>query len=99
MEWVKLGEIADIKSGGTPSRSKKEYWDNADIPWTKISDFNGKYLNKTEEFINKQGLDNSSAKLFKAGTILYSIFATIGEATILNIDSTTNQAIAGIMVN
>lgn len=99
MEWVKLGEIADIKSGGTPSRSKKEYWDNANIPWTKISDFNGKYLNKTEEFINKQGLDNSSAKLFKAGTILYSIFATIGEATILNIDSTTNQAIAGIMVN
>lgn len=99
MEWVKLDDIADIKSGGTPRRSKKEYWDNANIPWVKISDFNGKFLSETEEFISKKGLENSSAKLFKAGTILYSIFATIGEATILEIDASTNQAIAGIKIN
>lgn len=99
MEWVRLGDIADIKAGGTPSRSNKEYWDNGKIPWAKISDFNGKFLDKTEEFINENGIENSSAKLFKAGTILYSIFATIGEATILSIDSSTNQAIAGIDVN
>lgn len=99
MDWVRLGDIADIKAGGTPSRSNKEYWDNGKIPWAKISDFNGKFLDKTEEFINENGLENSSAKLFKAGTILYSIFATIGEATILSIDSSTNQAIAGVDVN
>lgn len=99
MEWVKLGDLADIKSGGTPRRSKKEYWNNANIPWVKISDFNDKFLSETEEFINENGLQNSSAKLFKAGTILYSIFATIGEATILKIDASTNQAIAGIEVN
>ncbi|MDO5767739.1 MAG: restriction endonuclease subunit S, partial [Spirochaetales bacterium] len=55
-------------------------------------------LDKTTEHITQQGLDNSSAKLFSKGTILYSIFATLGEATILNIDATTNQAIAGIKI-
>ncbi len=93
---VRLGDVCEIQSGGTPSRSKIEYWKNGNIPWVKIGDFSGKYLEKTSEFITQQGLDNSSAKLFSKGTILYSIFATLGEVSILNIDATTNQAIAGI---
>ena len=93
---VRLGDVCEIQSGGTPSRSKTEYWKDGTIPWVKIGDFSGKYLDKTTEHITQQGLDNSSAKLFSKGTILYSIFATLGEATILNIDATTNQAIAGI---
>ena len=99
-EWktVRLGDVCEIQSGGTPSRSKTEYWKNGTIPWVKIGDFSGKYLNKTTEHITQKGLENSSAKLFSKGTILYSIFATLGEATILNIDATTNQAIAGIKI-
>ena len=54
------------------------------------------YLDKCEEFISKEGLANSSAKIFTKGTILYSIFATIGSSSILNIDASCNQAIAGI---
>ena len=95
---VRLGDVCEIQSGGTPSRSKTEYWKDGTIPWVKIGDFSGKYLDKTTEHITQQGLDNSSAKLFSKGTILYSIFATLGEATILNIDATTNQAIAGIKI-
>ncbi len=98
MKTVKLSEICDIKAGGTPSRAKKEYWSNATISWCKIKDFTGKYLDKTEEKITSIGLENSSAKLFKKGTILFSIFATIGEVTILKINATTNQAIAGIEI-
>ena len=99
-EWktVRLGDVCEIQSGGTPSRSKTEYWKNGTIPWVKIGDFSGKYLNKTTEHITQKGLENSSAKLFSKGTILYSIFATLGEATILNIDASTNQAIAGIKI-
>ena len=95
---VRLGDVCEIQSGGTPSRNKTEYWKNGTIPWVKIGDFSGKYLNKTTEHITPKGLENSSAKLFSKGTILYSIFATLGEATILNIDATTNQAIAGIKI-
>ena len=93
---VRLGDVCEIQSGGTPSRSKQEYWKNGNIPWIKIGDFSGKYLSQSSEFITEEGLNNSSAKLFSKGTILYSIFATLGEVSILNIDATTNQAIAGI---
>ena len=93
---LRLGDICTIQSGGTPSRSNKKYWDNGTIPWVKISDFDGKYLSKTTEYITEQGLQGSSAKLFKKGTILYTIFATLGEVCILDIDATTNQAIAGL---
>jgi type I restriction enzyme S subunit len=54
------------------------------------------YVSDTDEFITKDGLDNSSAKLFPKGTILYTIFATIGKIGILDIEATTNQAISGI---
>lgn len=96
MKYKKLGDICDIKSGGTPSRRKKEYWDSGTIPWVKIGDIKGKYISNTSEFITEQGLNESSAKLFKKGTLLYTIFATLGEVAILDIDATTNQAIVGI---
>ena len=96
---AKLGDICKIQSGGTPSRSEMAYWNDGTIPWVKISDIQNKYLDKTEEHITQLGLEKSSAKMFPAGTILYSIFATLGETCILNIDAATNQAIAGIQVN
>lgn len=95
---VRLGDICEIQSGGTPARSKRDYWENGTIPWVKISDIKGKHLENTEEFITDEGLKNSSAKVFPKGTILYTIFATLGETCILNIDAATNQAIAGITI-
>lgn len=92
---AKLGDICEIKSGGTPSRAKQEYW-NGSIPWVKISDFNSKFIDSTSEFITEEGLNNSSAKIIEKGSILYTIFATLGEVSILNINATTNQAIAAL---
>ncbi|MFY4690257.1 restriction endonuclease subunit S [Campylobacter jejuni] len=97
-EVKKLGDIAEISSGGTPSRNKKEYWENGIIPWVKIKDIKKNFISTTEEFITKDSLKNSSAKLFKKGTLLYSVFATLGKVAILDIDATTNQAIAGISI-
>ena len=48
---VRLGDICEIQSGGTPARSKRDYWENGTIPWVKISDIKGKHLENTEEFI------------------------------------------------
>ncbi len=96
MEYVKLEEICTIVSGGTPSRSKPNYWNNGNIPWIKIKDMKSKYIDSAEEFITEEGLNNSSTKMLKRGTILYSIFATLGEVGILKIDACTNQAIAGL---
>lgn len=92
---VPLGDIAHVQSGGTPSRGNQQYW-NGNIPWVKISDIKSVYVTEAEEGITDLGLKNSSARIFPAGTILFTIFATIGRVGILKFDAATNQAIAGI---
>ena len=96
IQYKKLGDICDFISGGTPSKSKIEYWKDGKIPWIKISDFKKKYIKISDEKITKSGLENSSAKILKKGTILYTIFASVGKVAILDIEATTNQAIVGI---
>ncbi len=95
---VKLGDICDIRSGGTPKRSVTEYWDNGTIPWVKIGDITNKHVSSTEERITEAGLKGSSAKMLEPGTLLYSIFASIGAVGILDIRAATNQAIAGLTI-
>jgi len=98
-EWKKLGELGKIESGGTPRRGKQEYWKGGSIPWVKISDISDKHILKTSEKITKEGLENSSAKIFSKGSLLISIFATLGDVGILNIDAACNQALASIQLN
>lgn len=99
MEYTTIGESCSVVSGRTPSRSKNEYWRNGTIPWIKIGNIKSKYVNEYDELITKQGFNNSSAKLLKKGTILCTIFATLGEVGILDTEACTNQAIAGININ
>ena len=98
MNYVRLGDLCIINSGGTPRRNNESYWKNGDIPWVKISDLKNGIVESTEEFITLDGLNNSSAKIFPKGTLLYTIFATIGEVAILKMDAATNQAIVGIQL-
>lgn len=95
--WVetKLKNLAIIQSGGTPARNNNSYW-GGEIPWVKISDLKEFYISETKEYITEEGLKNSSTRVFPKGTILFTIFATIGKVGVLNIDASTNQAIAGI---
>ena len=94
----KLGELCDVVSGGTPSRAITEFWEGGTIPWIKIGNIKGKYVGEVDEYITQAGLEGSSAKILSAGTILFTIFATLGEAGILTIRACTNQAIAGITI-
>lgn len=98
MDIKRLGEICDIVSGGTPSRINTKFWDGGIIPWIKIGNIKEKYVNEADEYITQAGLEGSSAKMLPKGTILYTIFATLGEVGILTIDACTNQAIAGITI-
>ena len=92
---AKLGELYKITSGGTPSRTHSEYYENGTIPWVKTGDLKDKYLFETDEKISQLGLENSSARIYLKNTVLLAMYgATIGATSILEIDAATNQACA-----
>lgn len=94
--WVEttLGEVATWGSGGTPSRTKPEYY-GGKIPWIKTGELGQGIITDTEEKITELGLKNSSAKIFKKGSVAIALYgATIGKTSILGIDAATNQACA-----
>jgi type I restriction enzyme S subunit len=101
-EWVekKLGDVTQMNSGGTPSSKVSEYY-NGNINWVSITDMTntGKYINSSGKKITEKGLQNSSARLFPADTVLLAMYASIGKCTIAKAEVTTSQAILGITVN
>lgn len=96
-EVKKLGEIAEMGSGGTPPSSVPAYYDG-NIPWVAISDMTkgGKVIESTERNLSALGLSNSAAQIFPVGTVLYAMYASIGECSIAGIPLCTSQAILGI---
>lgn len=85
-----------ITSGGTPRSGNEEYYEG-DIYWIQSGDLNDGYVTDTEKKITKEGLNNSSAKLFPAGTLLVAMYgATIGKLGIQTMEAATNQACCGI---
>lgn len=97
-EWKSLSEIAVTSSGGTPSRKKKEYWENGTIKWLKSGELNDGYISFIEENITQEAIENSSAKIFPKGTLLIAMYgATAGKLGILDLYSATNQAICAFL--
>jgi type I restriction enzyme S subunit len=94
----RLDEIADITSGGTPHRGTSEFYGGS-IPWAKIGDVTaaGKWISETQETITESGLDASSARLFPEGTVLFSMYGSIGKTSITRRSIATNQAILGLI--
>ncbi len=96
-----LGEIARITSGGTPDRSKPEYW-GGDIPWITTGEIQFNTITDSTERITEAGLQNSSAKLFPHGTLLMAMYGqgkTRGQVAKLGIEAATNQNSAAILLN
>jgi type I restriction enzyme S subunit len=97
--WTTIGSLFDVGSGGTPSRRKPEYW-NGNIPWVSSGEVAFCEIRSTNEYITKEGLENSSAKLYPPGTVLMALYGegkTRGQAAILRMTATTNQAVACIL--
>ena len=96
-EEVSLGDVSDMNSGGTPKSSIEEYY-GGDIPWVSIADMtkHGKWIQRTEKHLSKLGLESSSARLFPKGTVLYAMYASIGECSISTVELASSQAILGI---
>jgi len=82
-----------VTSGGTPSRSRVEFYHPATIPWVKTGDLDDAPVTHYSEFISESGVAESSAKLLPAGTVLMAMYgATVGKLGLLTEPATCNQA-------
>lgn len=100
--WL-VGSVEDlctqISNGGTPSRSKKEFWDVGTTPWFKTGELADGFLLESGEKISDSGINGSSVKVLPAGAVLMAIYAapTVGRLGILTKPSTFNQACTGMV--
>ncbi len=100
VEMVELGEVCKTTSGGTPLKSKNEFYENGTIPWLTSGEVNQGLIYESKQKITELGLKNSSAKLFPKNTVLVAMYgATAGKVGLLKFEATTNQAICGILPN
>jgi len=93
--------VANIFSGGTPESGNDEYWawdDDEGIPWVAIADMTrSPVITRTDRRITRAGLASKRLQILPAGTLLYSMYASLGKVATLRIAAATNQAILGIV--
>ena len=93
-EVKKMPQVVKWGSGGTPKATEKQYYDGGTIPWLIIGDLNDGIVTSSASKITELGLQNSSAKMIPAGTLLVAMYGSIGKLGITGIECCTNQAIA-----
>lgn len=97
-----LGDKAPTTSGSTPSRSQKDYWEPAEIPWIKTGEIVYAQITKSEEHVSKKALKECSLKLLPVNTVLIAMYGqgkTRGQSAILKVPATINQACFAILPN
>lgn len=92
----RLGDIAEVLIGGTPTRSNHTYF-TGENPWVSIAEMKGQVIRTTKERITNEAVKVSNVKLIPAGTTLLSFKLSIGKTAIAGCDLYTNEAIAGLV--
>jgi type I restriction enzyme, S subunit len=96
---LQLSEIAQVATGGTPSRSNARYFEGVH-PWATSAELKNDFIDDTEEKLTNEGLKAVNGGLFPKGTILLAMYGqgrTRGRSAMLRIDSAINQACAAIV--
>jgi len=103
MDWKtsKLDDVLiSIIGGGTPSKSRPEYW-HGDIPWASVKDMaDDKFrLSATKDYITQEGLDNSATNLIPKGTVITATRMGLGRCFINQVDMSINQDLKALIPN
>jgi type I restriction enzyme S subunit len=97
--WVKIGDISEVSTGGTPDTNHPEYY-GGDIRWLKSGDIKGDYIDQIPNRITLQGLNNSNARVHPEGTVMLAMSGqgkTRGTSAILKVSSACSQSVAAIL--
>ena len=92
--------VSQVSSGGTPRAQDPRYYTESGIPFLKIDDITksrGRFVHKAEQSITRLALEQSAAKVFPAGTVLVTMYGTMGVTKTLRSPMATNQAIAALV--
>ena len=92
------GDLFELNAGGTPSKTKPEYWEGGTIPWIGSNLCQNTILYENDgKYISQEGYDHSSARLFPVDTVLIALVgATIGKTALLKFETSTNQNVLGV---
>ena len=97
MIYKTIEELTTVVTGGTPSTSKAEYWENGNIPWLQSGCCQNCDVNQADKFISQSGYDNSSTQVMPVNTVMIALTgATAGKVGYLNIEACGNQSITGV---
>lgn len=98
VEYVKLGDLFELRNGYTPSKGNVEFWTDGTIPWFRMEDIraNGRILNDSIQHITPSAIKGKG--LFPAGSFILATTATIGEHALLTTDSLANQRFTNLSV-
>lgn len=91
VEWKKLADVFQLKNGYTPSKSKKEFWENGTVPWFRMDDIreNGQILDESLQKVSESAI--KGGKLFPENSIIIATSATIGEHALIRVPFLANQ--------
>jgi type I restriction enzyme, S subunit len=99
--WTTLGQLFDVSTGSTPSRSDPTLW-NGGIPWVSSGEVAFCRIRSTRETISDAGLGNPATRLNPVGTVLLAMIGegkTRGQCAILDVPAANNQNAAAIRVS
>ena len=100
MSKIKIADFAEVITGGTPSTSNPEYWENGDVPWLQSGACQNDVITGCDTFITQKGLENSAAKMMKPDSVLIALTgATTGKVGYLTFEACANQSVTGIQPN
>jgi type I restriction enzyme S subunit len=92
--------VSRIETGGTPDTGTERYWceDDQGIPWVAIGDLtSNKIVLGTDKQLTTEGLESKGLRILPVGTLLYSMYASLGKVAFLGVPATVNQAILGLV--
>ncbi|OOF86801.1 restriction endonuclease subunit S [Rodentibacter ratti] len=99
---IKINQVADIFTGATPLKSNSSYYENGSIPWVTSGSLNNEFVSVADNFVTDLALKETNLRLLPKHTLLVAMYGegkTRGKCSELLIEATTNQAIAGIVIN
>ena len=99
VKTVRIGDVAIVANGSTPSKAEDRYWVGGTFPWLPTGKVHDRFIRTGSEFISEAALKERKARVFSKGSVLVAMIGqgkTRGSAALMEIDASVNQNFACI---